>query len=147
MIPQAMNEDPESDHIMMDNTKVLRGLSNKEEPEPLTIFFLEKVQHEWEGQQLHLDGLVDETIRNENSLFNPIIMQKPLNPFFQLVKPGWIQLLNDETMFTNERLTSLRLDISTSSVMGELIFGMENLETFKHSDLVLPIGGKPNAIP
>ena len=79
----------------------------KDDSQPLIVIFLEKVQQEWERQQAQLDELVDEAIRNENSLFNPNILCEPQIPDVQPVNntPRWIQLPNEEPLFTNGRLT------------------------------------------
>ena len=73
MMPQDTYEDPITEHFKMKSTKLLSEQPYEEDPEPLTILFLEEVQQEWE-RQLHLDSLVEEAIRNEDSLFNPILL-------------------------------------------------------------------------
>ena len=48
----------------------------EEIPQPLAVIFSEDVELEWERQQANLDSLVEETIRNENFIFNLLIMLK-----------------------------------------------------------------------
>ena len=65
---------------------------------------------------------MEEVKRNENSFFNPFILLKPQNPDIQPNNnvSRWIQLPNEEPLFTNERLTFQTLDIFESNAMGEL---------------------------
>ena len=104
-------------------TEELKNQTSKEIPQPLAIIFLEKVEQEWERKQANLDGLVEEAIRNENSLFNLISLSEAQNIKTQLRNniSRWIQLPNEELLLTNGLLV---LDILESNVKGEFRNGL-----------------------
>ena len=80
---QAMNEEPVRVQTGRDDTKILRDQMEEEEIEPLAVIFPNEVQQEWERQQLHLDGLVEEAIKDGDTLFDPTLLQENPNPELQ----------------------------------------------------------------
>ena len=63
---------------------------------------------------------MEDAVRNEDSLFNPTMLNEAQNPEVELDNiPRWIHFPNEEPFFTNGKLVNLSSDIPKSNAMGE----------------------------
>ena len=122
-----MEVEPSTDQAEAGHTEETKNLPEDGEPPFLVVIFLKKVEQKWE-RQANLDGLVEEAIRNETSLFNPVsFCENPKLPSENNI-PRWIFLPNDKLFYTNGRLVFDTFDFPENSVMGELRNNKSNPE-------------------